>query len=166
MGSALVASTAAATYVKTGVETATAADVADGAAVEVDVEAGDGALFAADDLILIGTEILKVSSIATDKLTVTRGEESTTAAGSTTGDAYTSCSPTRPVPSSQARTRTSSRASRRRKRPTTTRSSAAAAASATTRPASASASRATWATAARRRRPSSEPPPPPLRPVV
>merc|ERR1711869_55232 len=62
-------------------------DVADGAAVEVDVEAGDGALFAADDLILIGTEILKVSSIATDKLTVTRGEESTTAAGSTTGDA-------------------------------------------------------------------------------
>jgi len=85
--SALVASTAAATYVKTGVETATAADVADGAAVEVDVEAGDGALFAADDLILIGTEILKVSSIATDKLTVTRGEESTTAAGSTAGDA-------------------------------------------------------------------------------
>merc|ERR1712072_1507173 len=85
--SALVASTAAATYVKTGVETVTAADVADGAAVEVDVDTGAGALFAADDLILIGTEILKVSSIATDKLTVTRGEESTTAAGSTAGDA-------------------------------------------------------------------------------
>merc|ERR1712072_515447 len=164
--SALVASTAAATYVKTGVETVTAADVADGAAVEVDVDTGAGALFAADDLILIGTEILKVSSIATDKLTVTRGEESTTAAGSTAGDAVyllLTDSTGALVPGAHPDVLSSVAESQI---PTTTRSSAAAAASATTRPASASASRATWATAARRRRPSSELPPPPLRPVV
>merc|ERR1712078_797159 len=85
--SALVGSTAAAQYVKTGVETVTGADVTDAAATTLDVDTSAGALFAADDLILIGSEILKVESISGDTLTVARGEESSTAATSTAGDA-------------------------------------------------------------------------------
>ena len=81
-----MASTAAG-YVRSGVESVTSADVADGAATTVNVAAGDGTSFTADDLILIGTEILKVTAISVDALTVARGEESTTAAGSTAGDA-------------------------------------------------------------------------------
>merc|ERR1719155_165826 len=85
--SALVASTASTAFLaKSGTETTTAADATD-AATEVDVAAGDGALFEADDLIQIGGEILKVDSVATDKLTVTRAQESTTAEASTSGDA-------------------------------------------------------------------------------
>merc|ERR1719387_214508 len=85
--SALVGSTAAAQYVKTGVETVTGADVTDAAATTLDVDTSAGALFAADDLILIGSEILHVDSISGDTLTVARGEESSTAATSTAGDA-------------------------------------------------------------------------------
>merc|ERR1719486_39257 len=46
--SALVGSTAAAQYVKTGVETVTGADVTDAAATTLDVDTSAGALFAAD----------------------------------------------------------------------------------------------------------------------
>jgi len=85
--SALVASTAAAAYVKTGVETVTAAAVADAVATTVTVDTGAGASFATDDKILIGTEILKVDSVSGDALTVTRGADSSTAAASASGDA-------------------------------------------------------------------------------
>merc|ERR1712072_242169 len=81
------ASTASTAFLaKSGTESTTDGYVTD-AATEVDVAAGDGALFEADDLIQIGGEILKVDSVATDKLTVTRAQESTTAEASTSGDA-------------------------------------------------------------------------------
>merc|ERR1719387_534654 len=85
--SAVVASTASTAFLaKSGTETTTAADVTD-AATAFDVAAGDGALFAADDLIQIGGEILKVTAVSGDELTVTRAQESTTAEASTDGDA-------------------------------------------------------------------------------
>merc|ERR1712230_342865 len=61
---------------KTGVETVTAAAVADAVATTV-----------TEDKILIGTEILKVDSVSGDALTVTRGADSSTAAASASGDA-------------------------------------------------------------------------------
>merc|ERR1712078_707591 len=85
--SALVAATASTAFLaKSGTETTTAVDVTD-AATAFDVTAGDGALFAADDLIQIGGEILKVTAVSGDELTVTRAQESTTAEASTDGDA-------------------------------------------------------------------------------
>merc|ERR1711981_436547 len=76
---------AAAAYVKTGVET-TLNHGADTDNAETDITVTDGGVFAADDLILIGTEIMKIDSIATHVLTVTRGAESTTAAAQTDAD--------------------------------------------------------------------------------
>merc|ERR1712072_322767 len=85
--SAVVASTASTAFLaKSGTESTTDGDVTD-AATAFDVAAGDGALFAADDLIQIGGEILKVTAVSGDELTVTRAQESTTAEASTDGDA-------------------------------------------------------------------------------
>ena len=52
----------------------------------VDVASGQGSNFAADDTILVGTEIMTVSSVSTDTLTVTRGSKGTSATTHSNGD--------------------------------------------------------------------------------
>jgi len=89
--SALVASTAAAANVK-AVESSSDGGVADTTVTTVDLAAGGGALFGGDAdpaelFILVGSEIMKVTKVDTDALTVERGAESTTAATAADGDA-------------------------------------------------------------------------------
>ena len=66
-------------------QTTIAEDLTD-AETDVDVASGQGSNFATDDTILVGTEIMTVSSVSTDTLTVTRGAKGTTATTHTNGD--------------------------------------------------------------------------------
>ena len=66
-------------------QTTIAEDLTD-AETDVDVASGQGSNFATDDTILVGTEIMTVSSVSTDTLTVTRGTKGTTATTHTNGD--------------------------------------------------------------------------------
>lgn len=66
-------------------QTTIAEDLTD-SETDVDVASGQGSNFATDDTILVGTEIMTVSSVATDTLTVTRGAKGTTATTHTNGD--------------------------------------------------------------------------------
>ena len=63
----------------------TLATTVDNAITTVVVAAGDGVLFRADDVFVIGEESIKVVSIATDTLTVTRAYRGTTATAHTAG---------------------------------------------------------------------------------
>lgn len=56
-----------------------------------DVSSGDGSDYAANDYIRIGREIMQVSSVSTDTLTVTRGQYNTTAEAHSSGDTVQLC---------------------------------------------------------------------------
>ena len=58
--------------------TGTLNEVASAAETEIDVQAGEGALLKKGDVLLIESELVLVSSIATDTLTVVRGYAGTT----------------------------------------------------------------------------------------
>lgn len=52
----------------------------------VDVASGQGSNFATNDVVLVGSELMTVSSVSTDTLTVVRGAKGTSAATHTNGD--------------------------------------------------------------------------------
>ena len=64
----------------------TIAEDLDASETDVDVATGQGSNFATNDVVLVGSELMDVSSVATDTLTVTRGANGTTAATHTNGD--------------------------------------------------------------------------------
>jgi hypothetical protein len=64
----------------------TIAEDLDASETGVDVATGQGSNFATNDVVLVGSELMDVSSVATDTLTVTRGAKGTTAATHSNGD--------------------------------------------------------------------------------
>ena len=64
----------------------TIAEDLDASETDVDVATGQGSNFATNDVVLVGSELMDVSSVATDTLTVTRGAKGTTAATHSNGD--------------------------------------------------------------------------------